>query len=259
MKIMKNLFGARLFDFVKPPKPPEMMYDFAQHGILNVSSNRYNLADYVEEVPPEDEGKLEKKKKPVKPTIQPKALHEAQGLHDKKFTLNVDPDYITEQLDFINGKLDFLGKKPRKGKNESIFDGEWGRVKYTREELESFKERLENRRKIESVTTILAKYPYTTTDKIREVVDAHSNLECEKAVGYIADFPKDADKAMKEYNDMCMKLCGKKSMFYILIEKEDTKTVNARRDPILLAQSPFGFFWQILGAWDKEMVYLADL
>ena len=32
-----------------------------------------------------------------------------------------------------------------------------------------------------------------------------------------------------------------------------------KRDPILLAQSPFGFYWQILGAWDKEMLLLGEL
>ena len=32
-----------------------------------------------------------------------------------------------------------------------------------------------------------------------------------------------------------------------------------QRDPILLVQSPFGFYWQILGAWDKEMLILSEL
>jgi len=35
--------------------------------------------------------------------------------------------------------------------------------------------------------------------------------------------------------------------------------LDEKRDPILLAQSPFGFYYNILGAWEKEMVYLPEL
>ncbi len=32
-----------------------------------------------------------------------------------------------------------------------------------------------------------------------------------------------------------------------------------RNDPILLAQSPFGIFWDVLGAWDEEILLLEEL
>lgn len=91
------------------------------------------------------------------------------------------------------------------------------------------------------------------------MIAAHKNLRCEKGDQFVPDFPKEAIKAMQEYSNMCIQLCKKKAVFYVVADKKDFEKVPAKRDPILLAQSPFGFFWQILGAWDDEMVYLGDL
>jgi hypothetical protein len=54
-------------------------------------------------------------------------------------------------------------------------------------------------------------------------------------------------------------LCGKKPVFYVIAEPDKFRKAYERRDPILLVQSPFGFYWQILGAWDKEMILLSEL
>lgn len=253
------MFGRQLFDFRKPVEP---MYDFAQHGLLN-ASGPVGLDAYIsiEETPEEKQRREDRRKKELaKPKVAPKELHEMKALHDKSFGINTDPKYLDEQINQIKEKLELMGKAPKKKKNTAPWDGgEIGGIKYGRMELESILERLQNRKKIASVQTIIDKYPHTTSDMINTVVNAHSNLECEHAAPFVPDFPKDATNAMKEYNTMCEKLCGRKSVFYVLIEKKNQQTKLGRRDPILLAQSPFGFFWQILGAWDKEMVYLADL
>ena len=34
---------------------------------------------------------------------------------------------------------------------------------------------------------------------------------------------------------------------------------ETRKDPILLAKSPFGNWFYVLGAWDKEVQYIDDL
>jgi uncharacterized lipoprotein len=47
--------------------------------------------------------------------------------------------------------------------------------------------------------------------------------------------------------------------FYVIAEEKSFKSAAEKRDPILLVQSPFGFYWQILGAWDKEMILLSEL
>jgi hypothetical protein len=54
-------------------------------------------------------------------------------------------------------------------------------------------------------------------------------------------------------------LSNKTTHFYVIADKKDFDKTPAKRDPILLAQSPFGFFWNILGAWSDEMIFLGDL
>jgi hypothetical protein len=64
---------------------------------------------------------------------------------------------------------------------------------------------------------------------------------------------------MKKYTNNMKKLCQKKPVFYVIAEPDKFKKAYEKRDPILLVQSPFGFYWQILGAWDKEMILLSEL
>ena len=94
---------------------------------------------------------------------------------------------------------------------------------------------------------------------MNNVLKKHDYLQLGEVDQFVADMPKEATDAMKEYNDACKKLCGKKAVFYIIADKKDFKKTESRRDPILLAQSPFGHFWQIIGAWDKEMMFLEEL
>ena len=76
---------------------------------------------------------------------------------------------------------------------------------------------------------------------------------------FIPEFPDDAIKLMKEYTENMLLICKKKPIFYVIAEPDKFKEAYAKRDPILLVQSPFGFYWQILGAWDKEMLLLSEL
>jgi len=75
---------------------------------------------------------------------------------------------------------------------------------------------------------------------------------------FIPDFPVEAIKTMQTYTDKVMEVCGKKPIFYVIAEDDNFKKAYGKRDPILLAQSPFGFYWYILGAWDKEMLLLSE-
>ena len=45
----------------------------------------------------------------------------------------------------------------------------------------------------------------------------------------------------------------------IIAQEKDFKSKVEKNDPMLLVQSPVGFFWQILGAWDEEMLLLSEL
>lgn len=185
-------------------------------------------------------------KKEEKPKHTPKGIFELGLLHEKTFKLNTDPKYVDDQLASFKDKLALINAAEhdmRRGVNE----------------IASIVLRLENRKKYPEVKEVFEEFPYTTTTKINAVIKDNDYLKIDLVEQFIADMPKEAVDAMKRYSQACEKLCGKKAVFYIIADKKDFKKTDQRRDPILLAQSPFGHFWQILGAWDKEMMFLEEL
>ena len=119
--------------------------------------------------------------------------------------------------------------------------------------------RLENRKKYSHFKSFFENYAYTTTTKIDKLLKVHNYLKMGQVEQFLADMPKEAIREMKQYEKNTKKLCGKKPVFYIMANKKDFEKSQKRRDPILLAQSPFCHNWQILGAWDKEMLLLEEL
>lgn len=98
----------------------------------------------------------------------------------------------------------------------------------------------------------------TNEQKVRDLTDMHK-LSFESADIFIPDFPDEAVEMMTSYTKAVESLCDKKPRFFVIAEAKDFSKKYERRDPILLAQSPFGFYYHILGAWDKEMVHLSEL
>jgi len=39
----------------------------------------------------------------------------------------------------------------------------------------------------------------------------------------------------------------------------DSDGKEKKKDPILLAHSPFGRWWYVLGVWDREVLYVDDI
>ncbi len=188
----------------------------------------------------------EEKKEEPKDTITPKGVYELKLLNDKTFKLNTDPAYVDKQLSDFKDKLGMISSE----------EYDMGRGV---EELTSIVMRLENRKKYAEDKEFFEEFPYTTTAKIEEVVKKHSHLKLGQVAQFIADMPAEAIDVMKGYNVHTKNVCGKQAVFYIIADKKDFENTTSRRDPILLAQSPFGHFWQILGAWDDEMMFLPEL
>jgi hypothetical protein len=187
-----------------------------------------------------------KEPEPQKDKMTPKGIYDLQMLNDKSFRLNTAAEYVERQLNDFKTKLGLI-------KSEE-YDMRHGVT-----EITSIVMRLENRKKYATVKNIFEEYPYTTTTKINEVIKNHDYLKLGQVAQFIADMPNEAVKAMKSYDEGVKTLCEKKAVFYIIADKKDFKKTDTRRDPILLAQSPFGHFWQIIGAWDKEMLFLEEL
>jgi uncharacterized lipoprotein len=130
--------------------------------------------------------------------------------------------------------------------------------RYVKEEIDAFIVRLENRKNFVEYAEFYNQFPYTTDDRIDLLVSKYQ-LKNDRVELFIPALPKEAIKVMKDYKKTTLKATGKEPVFYVIAEESDFKDLNKRLDPILLVQSPFGFVWQILGAWDKEMLLLQEL
>ncbi len=178
--------------------------------------------------------------------ITPKGVFELKTLHDLTFKVNTDPKFIDDQLETFKEKLGMI--------KSSEYDMNYGTT-----EIASIISRFENRKKYADFKEFFEEFPYTTSAKVAELTKTHDHLKLGQVEQFLADMPKEAVDVMKRYTEQTKKLCDKKPVFYIIADKKDFQKVQTRRDPILLAQSPFGHFWQILGAWDEEMLLIEEL
>lgn len=253
-----KLFGKSLFEFKKGSSNAIFQNSTAQiekskflPDFHTNQGNDWSLSEYlvVEELPNPNKKKVSKKKsgRPAKViTLTPKGVYEMKTLNSKGFVVNTDKKYVDEQVQQFKDKLSLI--------KASEYDMDRGVI-----EIASILFRFENRKKYAKHRKFYDEFPYTTTSKINKVLEVHKNLQLGKVAQFLADMPKDAVKVMKDYEKETKTLCDKKPIYYIIADKKDFQKSDKRRDPILLAQSPFGHFWQILGAWDKEMLFLEEL
>lgn len=189
---------------------------------------------------------VEKKEDKEKVHITPRDIYELKMLNEKSLTINTDSDYVEEQIKSFKDKLSFVKKEE--------FDMSRGLS-----EISSVLMRLENRKKYPKFKDFFEQYPYTTTSKIKDIIEKNDYLKIGQVSQFVADMPAEAIEEMKKYKESTEKLCSKEPVFYIIANKKDFQKTETRKDPILLAQSPFGHFWQIIGCWDKEMLLLEEL
>jgi hypothetical protein len=150
-------------------------------------------------------------------------------------------------LSNLDDKIDIL-----KYKSELITQ------KYSKREIDGLIERLQNRKKWDKFKKFFDGFQNTTDEKIEIILDKY-DVVMKTSDLFIPEFPDIAITRMKDYSKQMMKLCKKKPVFYVIAEPDKFRKAYEKRDPILLVQSPFGFYWQILGAWDKEMILLSEL
>lgn len=129
---------------------------------------------------------------------------------------------------------------------------------YAKREMKGLLERLENRKKYDKHKKFYEQFPNTNMESIDKLLDKY-NLVMKESDLFIPEFPKEAIDVMKRYNRETKKLCGKEPKYYVIAEEEKFKKAYEKRDPILLVQSPFGFYYQVLGAWDEEMLIVSEL
>lgn len=132
------------------------------------------------------------------------------------------------------------------------------RQRYAKQEVEALIERLTARKRYIEFKEFFDQFQNTTDEKIQDLLKKYA-LEMHPSDIFIPEFPDEAVQLMKDYNAKVKEITGKETTYYVIAQPEHFRKAYEKRDPILLVQSPFGFYYQILGAWDKEMVMLSEL
>lgn len=137
--------------------------------------------------------------------------------------------------------------------------------RYAKQDVKALIQFLENRKKYDEIAkdgktfrVYFSQFDITDENKINDLTKKYT-LRMDSADIFIPEFPTEAVKIMTEYTEKVEEFCGKKPRYYVIAQEKDFKKKEKARDPILLTQSPFGFYYYILGAWDKEMLYLPEL
>jgi hypothetical protein len=130
--------------------------------------------------------------------------------------------------------------------------------RYAGDQIRGLCKRLENRKKYNDHMEFFLQFPNTTDEKIQKLLDNYK-LVVKTSDLFVPTFPADAVDVMQKYIEVCQLICDETPVFYVIAEEKDFVKKEEKLDPILLVQSPFGFYWQILGAWDKEMLLLSEL
>ena len=117
-------------------------------------------------------------------------------------------------------------------------------------------------RNSKEVRAFFDQFQNTNDDRIQALLEKYDHLRIGPADDFIPEMPEDALELMVEYTKRVHEITDRKAVFYLIARDSDfkrKKECRGKRDPILLAQSPFGFYWQVLGAWDEEMLLLDEI
>ena len=101
----------------------------------------------------------------------------------------------------------------------------------------------------------------TTPQHIGKLLDKYE-LQHQEIRSYMKSVPCLAIVAMQAYARVFAKVSKDTPAFSLIAPPQYFKSEKAkdkRRDPILLARSPFGHYFYILTAWDKEISLVTEL
>jgi len=101
----------------------------------------------------------------------------------------------------------------------------------------------------------LLKWQVTNDSKITELCKKYKVMKVGFS-GYYKNVPMEAIDEIEKFSNVHAKITDVMPMFWLIVDDGGKET---RKDPILLAQSPFGKWYYVLGAWDKEVEIVDDL
>lgn len=95
----------------------------------------------------------------------------------------------------------------------------------------------------------------TTDEKVKALCEKYQ-LRVVGFSGYCKNVPTEGLKEMENYIKAWEKVRYDEPEFSLII---DDGGEEEKKDPILLVTSPFGRWYYVLGAWDKEILYVDDI
>lgn len=138
------------------------------------------------------------------------------------------------------------------------------RIKFMKETLHA-----DNREEIRALDMLKAreKYPKyaslfkwkTTTLRHITLLMGKYKLDHKDISLFVRSIPHDAITCMQIYSEVLSKVSDKRPKFSLIAPPSYFHNPKNQTDPILLAESPFGEFYYILCAWDKEISMVSEL
>ena len=101
----------------------------------------------------------------------------------------------------------------------------------------------------------LFQWQVTTMEKINALCQKYK-VSFVGFKSFYKSIPMEAVDEIEKFAKAFAKVCKEEPVFHMIIDSGGKET---RKDPILLAASPFGRWLYILGAWDKEVEIVDDL
>lgn len=116
---------------------------------------------------------------------------------------------------------------------------------------------LKARRKYAKTEKLFKDWPITTDEMIQNLVKKYK-VQFVSFYGYSKSLPIQATEQLEKFGNAWEKVVDDDSKPDLRMIT-DYKGTEHKKDPILLAASPFGAWWHILGAWDEEVKIVDDL
>ncbi len=98
-------------------------------------------------------------------------------------------------------------------------------------------------------------WPAVTFESAQKLCKKYKLKQTSLSINY-KNLPTEAIDEMEAYIQVWEKVREDKPLFVLIVDDGGRET---KKDPILLAMSPFGKWYHFLGAWDKEVEYVDDI
>jgi len=99
------------------------------------------------------------------------------------------------------------------------------------------------------------KWPATNQQLIDSLCSKYKVMKVSMGA-YYRNMPMEAIDEIEKFSEAFSKVSKAKPLFELIV---DSGGKEQKKDPILLARSPFGRWYYVLGAWDKEVEIVDDL